>query len=289
MKQNYFLLLIAVVAVNISGCKKIIDYLGDDPGGVAGNCRIERITNADSLVVVSDPSLPKQFFENTTFFNYDARGNLTHIHALLNDVGEEYRYDPFGFDSYFKYDSENRLVLYLEAVDTSWADPNLLTVLRWHKYTYVDSHTIIDTIGTYVSSHLNDNNVPDSGFSPETTSVERIKLDFWGRIIQVDYISSSSPSSDFYSYNAAGNLDGAGTYTNKLSILQTSKTLMFIRRNYSVNTLAGHATTFNSNKLPLDFTSPRYIPLIASLNFGLSDGETLEMDYDIRVFYRCDK
>jgi hypothetical protein len=86
-----------------------------------------------------------------------------------------------------------------------------------------------------------------------------------------------------YNYDANGNLVKPGvTYTNKTSMLQTNKTLMFISRDYSVNAPAGFATQFNSNKLPVKVNSGK-LPIFTR-------GGVSGVYYDnenIRVEYQC--
>lgn len=141
-----------------------------------------------------------------------------------------------------------------------------------------DGKTVVDSIGAYTESNTNENADWAYGYAD---FYSKITLDSYGRIVKEQFANGTVTN---YSYDNKGNLIKPGvTYTNKTNIFQTSKTLMFVTRDYSMNMATGYATQFNSNQLPVKFNSG-YLPLITKV-------ESVTLDpyehQNISVKYRC--
>ncbi|HRO44257.1 hypothetical protein [Agriterribacter sp.] len=274
MRKNFFLLTTALVLLSFSSCKKVWDYVKDHPNGTADNCSIEHLyftqyyTNNYSI-----DDLPNVLFDDTASFKYNSQGQLIAIDYASTKYDLTIDVHP-AIGHYFKYDTQGRLIAHIER-HSIWNDPdrgNMVGGLRGHRYVYVNDNTIIDSLFSYaVAASYNDDERVYGSFS----GASYITIDNFGRIVK--------DKNATYNYDANGNLVKPGvTYTNKTSMLQTNKTLMFISRDYSVNAPAGFATQFNSNKLPVKVNSGK-LPIFT--RGGLSG-----IYYDnenIRVKYQC--
>jgi hypothetical protein len=271
MRKNFFLLTTALVLLSFSSCKKVWDYVKDHPNGTADNCRIENIYFTQYYTNNFSPDdLPNVLFDDTASFKYNSSGQLIAIdyastkYDLTIDV-----YPAFG--RYFKYDNQGRLIAQVEKYSKFFED-SIVSGLHWHKFVYVNNNTIIDSLFNYASGP-SDND--DETVSGNFMDASNITIDNFGRIVK--------DRNATYNYDANGNLVKPGvTYTNKTSMLQTNKTLMFISRDYSVNAPAGFATQFNSNKLPVKVNSGK-LPIFTR-------GGVSGVYYDnenIRVEYQC--
>lgn len=269
MRKNFFLLTTALVLLSFSSCKKVWDYVKDHPNGTADNCRIENIYFTQYYY--SGPfDTPDLLFDDTASFKYNSRGQLIFIdyastkYNLTIDV-----YPVLGH--YFKYDNQGRLIAHIEQHSKSNDPDKGVGGLIGHRYVYVNDNTIIDSVFHYAGAAPDNDNETVSGIFIDASN---ITIDNFGRIVK--------DKNATYNYDANGNLVKPGvTYTNKTSMLQTNKTLMFISRDYSVNAPAGFATRFNSNQLPVKINSGK-IPIFTDGHSGVYyDNE------NIRVEYQC--
>lgn len=249
----------------LSGCKKLLDYITPRPDDEVSNCRIERITSnfMDTYAYEDDN------FKDTVWFAYNSQGNplsIKHRYSAMRD-------GIYSLDMLFKYDSKNRLILYLENYVSS-NDVNVYA-LFWHKYTYVGNHTVIDTTFEYAQGNLNLSDRPEY-FDEVGTEVTVYELDVFGRIKTAT--GGRSNMTINYNYDAHGNLIKPGiSYTNKTNLRQTSKVWMFITRDYSINSPVGNASKYNKEKLPVKLNSmPYFIDGFGDFDFN-----------DIEVKYKC--
>lgn len=293
------IILISVIALfTFSGCKKIWDYVKDHPGGIADNCRVEQLTYKFQF------EWGKTFYD-TSSIAYNASGNPVSMKYAVSRNPEMYE-ALRGWavpDRLLKYDDKNRLVVYIDCLanefeNGEWEEfpfPNpyplesgYVVALTWHKYTYVNSTLVTDSIWNRAGGKYLTQNIPDGGYLPRY--IEEYTLDTYGRIIKVDskcYISDSGIwvicGTEHFTYDASGNLVKQGvTYGNKKNILQTNKVWMFLARDYSVNAPQGQALSYNSNNLPVVFNkvAPPFLPaVIAWDGFG--------EDANARAYYKC--
>ena len=267
MKKNFFLLTVVLVLLSFSSCKKVWDYVKDHPNDTADNCRIENIYFTQYYY--SGPfDTPDLLFDDTASFKYNSQGQLISVDYASTKYNLTIDVNPV-LGHYFKYDNQGRLIAHIEQFLEF--DGGRLGSLFWHKFVYVNNNTIIDSAFTYAGG-FSDND--DETVSGSYAGASYIILDDFGRIVKDKKAT--------YNYDANGNLVKPGaTYTNKTSMLQTNKTLMFISRDYSVNAPAGFATRFNSNKLPVKINSGK-IPIFTDGHSGVYyDNE------NIRVEYQC--
>lgn len=218
---NCFLFLFFLMA--LSGCKKVLDYVKGHPNGVADRCRVEQLI-----------LLPNDYFgQDTVKFIYDDLGNPTNI------VYPRW----YGGNVAFRYDKAHRLRSYQRSTNSVGAD-------LWHKYNYVNSTRIIDTIFKNAHGDLTAER-PDSYAGIE---VRKCELDAYGRIIRVSLADGTVLYT--FEYDNRGNriIPGTGmtsaAYTDKINIHQTNKVWMLIDYNYSVNQLGWEVAKFNKNDLP---------------------------------------
>lgn len=283
MKKNLFLLIIASALLSLSSCKKVWDYVKDHPDGTADNCRIDKIYFSGYYV---DPSircdtcmdhLARVFFRDTADFKYNSKGQLAVIDYA--STKHELTIDAYPVINYvFGYDSRGRLAAFFENGEIlDWEGHKYVSGLFSHKYTYKSDNEVIDSVWTYSGGTINGEEIAVSvDVNTALKSVTLITLDSYGRIIK--------DGDKSYSYDASGNLVKPGvTYTGKKSLLQTNKALMFVNRNYSVNTEVGAATQFNSNQLPTKFNNHR-LPFFV---YDSNSGEYPDKDQNIVVKYIC--
>ena len=238
--RKIFLLTGVLALLSLTSCKKVWDYVKDHPNGYADNCKVDKIYFTEYFLddsQVTDDGQSVYFpFKDTANFNYNAKGQLISIDyaSFANHLNID-PYPTIGFA--FAYNSEGKLWAFFEH---GYIFNNRPVGRYGHTYTYVNDNLIIDSLFTYASI------LPDGKFTGGYRSADSIFLDSWGRIIKA--------GSKTYSYDASGNLIKPGVrYTSQKSIFQTDKTLMFITRDYSINTPVGVATQFNSNQLPVKF------------------------------------
>lgn len=268
MKKRIFLQAIfalTILLTGLSSCKKIWDEIKQHPNGKGDNCRVENIYFTGYY---TSQNFDNFIFNDTANFKYNGTNQLVSVDYASTKYHYYLSYPPFNY--YFKYDNSGRLQAYLENYTQ---DENITYALFWHKYTHVSATQIIDSVYSYANGRPSNSATPETG---DLHHIVKITLDTYGRVIKDEY------ASDFitYNYDGAGNLITPGvTYTSKTSIFQTNKTMMFIARDYSVNTQVGEATQYNSNQLPVKFTSQR-------LRFFVTQG-FVGYDQNISVSYKC--
>lgn len=255
-----------------SGCKKVWDYVKHHPGGTVSGCRVERITY--SFIEVAFPAGDYKTFGDTLNIAYNAAGNPVSMKYTSSRYPEIDSIDGFSADHIFKYDSQNRLLLFLEYVSD-----NQLGCINWHRYNYVNNNLVVDSIFGYGFGNYQVRDRPDGGISPYW--VIEYTLDDYGRIIKAREINWGYPMmvEKLFTYDASGNLVKPGvTYTGKTNIKQTNKVWMFLAKDFSVNAPAGEALFYNSNNLPTLFS--KGVPFFA---------EPFLTPYDAlaRVYYKC--
>lgn len=229
----------AVFLLFLSGCKKVLDYIIARPGGIAKNCRIERITSNRTFECTDMPRV------DTARFSYNAHGDPVSIKFSLSSKLEGC-YD-YPNDRSFKYDHKNRLIVFLEQGGDSWIE-NKVYALFWHKYTYENSNLIVDSIFEYAQG---DWRISDRPEYYDRTIVTTFELDNYGRIVRE--VGGSFDVDKTYAYDSNGNLVKPGvTYNNKINIRQTNRVWMFLDRDYSINSPVGAASTFHSSGLPVE-------------------------------------
>ncbi|MFT3747303.1 MAG: hypothetical protein QM768_03265 [Agriterribacter sp.] len=273
MRKILFLAIAVFTLATLPGCKKVWDYVKDHPNGTADNCRIEKIYFTERYVNPQD--LEIFIFNDTANFKYNTKGQLTSVDYASTKYG--YTVDAFPSINYaFVYDSQGRVLGFAE--DGIYYDENTIGGLFLHKYTYINATQVVDSIFTYAkATQFGDDLEVDIKEGREIL----ITLDNWGRIIKYGDTN--------YSYDASGNLVKPGvTYTSKKSIFQTNKVLMFVARDYSVNTPTGYATQFNSNQLPVKFNSG-FLPIFTqqSYPFESQNSESGYENQNVKVEYKC--
>lgn len=250
MKKNVaFVCTIVAVWLLSAGCKKIIDEIIKNPGGIAGDCRVEKLYT-DYKTEDGDGNL--LLIKDTVTVYYDNKGNPLSIRHSLVDwyLPEESK----GINSYFLYYPDGRLAVYLEnACSTQVGTATMYNAVFWHIYTY-EGTTVKESIFSYASGKLEIGAVP---INTEQITFQS-ELDVYGRIIQ--------SGSTFYEYDEKGNLakitGSDGTVIGspvvydltKYNIKQTHRTWMFSSRNFSVNAPLNAAPSYNNNKLPTALT-----------------------------------
>lgn len=262
-KTLFFAIIIATlwVITQLTGCKKVLDYIVHHPDGLASKCRIERITGSFRTSLIDD-SEEGVVVPDTAFFFYNAQGNPVKIEHPVSKAD----WIISSFDDAFRYDQSDRLIAFIEG-----AHPTVNYADAWHFYTYVNSHLIIDTTFYYANDNWTIKDKPDFYSHYFVTTYES---DAFGRIIK-----ETNPGGfvTTYSYDQNGNLIKPGvTYTNKTSMLQTNKVWMFLAKDYSVNAPQGAASQYNQFKLPVTL---KYLPSLWLFPDGKSE--------DILVNYQC--
>lgn len=190
------------------------------------------------------------FQQGSATFNYNSFGNPTSV--LFSNVGTG---NPHGL---FRYDIYNRLTDYIGSYSGA-TDPNNLPPTMvfeyWNRFVYADNNPasmpIRDTtraIGLYINGAFGQvSQIRTNDYSYDTQ----------GRITQIDTREGAFGMSKVnYVYDANGNLILPNvTYDMKRNYRTTSKVLMLIDRNYSVNN-PFVATTYNAEGYPTTFPVP---------------------------------
>jgi len=224
IKHILSLLLAASTGFIFTGCYKVIDYANHHKGDEMKLCRIEKM--------VFDQN------ENATAtISYNANNDPISIQQ-----GSSALFMPL--DYYFRYDQQNRLTDYMLVYY------HMTGAMVWHRYSYPDKKTIVDTQFNYVGIITD----PPPHSAP-TFYVVKYNLDQWGRIIR----STEGTSVANFTYDDEGNLVRPGiAYDHKINILRTSRTWMFIRKDYSMNNplpATVKIDNYNVYGLPLQYTS----------------------------------
>lgn len=193
-----------------------------------------------------------EFNSPTIKITYNAAGNPT-------DMLDSGFFNPTEIEYHFRYDKFNRLTDYY--MNYRGAGGGII----WHRYSYRDARTIVDTSYDYVG----DINSPDPPHSSFDTKLDIYKLDDLGRIIKdipVNTISDPAGDPIDYAYDDKGDLINSGvTYDDKINLFQTNNVWSFIYKDYSLhNPLQSKIFSlspmaypdYNSIGLPLEIDSP---------------------------------
>lgn len=249
-------LCICLTLVISVSCKKLWDHIKDHPDNPEDKCRIEYIAYR-----WGEPNEIRPDTVNITYDQYNNPLILKHS-ALLKPI-------PESQNMAFKYDSQHRLIAYIE-----YARPEFTYGLLWHRLVYVNKTTIMDTMFVYANGDFFNTDRPDPN---DYYHLKKISLDNYGRIIKIEDDQSAYPVITF-EYDSKGNLIKPGvTYTNKINIKQTNRVWMFITQDYSMNAPAGEADSYNNNNLPA--TAKKF-----SFTIYPSDLE----DQEVRIKYHCE-
>jgi hypothetical protein len=203
-------------------------------------------------------------------FSYNAAGQPTLIEAL---VPAAYNYQ----DYVFRYDNHGRLKDYIFTDGGGGTYAYL-----WDRYTYPNSHTIIDTTYEYQGTTADPNPIYPDRYNFFTT----ITLDGQGRISRFVFSSSSSSDTTYVHYDAQGDVISAGlSYDNKVNLYQLSPTWQLVYKNYSVHNPfipgATYIGAYDPYELPTLFETG---PMIHA------PGGLMVFSYNsMQVFYSCDK
>jgi hypothetical protein len=223
-----------------SGCQKELQSTNGDeipgtPLPTTGNyCRIESIW-------LNPGTLSQEF----RLIAYDQFENPTFITSPLVATGRPFRS--------FKYDSWHRLVGYLEGYSNNAFE-------TWHFYGFDAQGRIgVDSGYTFGSA------VTGKPTNYLYRTISNLSYDAQNRIVSSANVITPDPNhpmvppsmnTETWTYNAAGNREGAGiNYDNKLNLHRTNDIWMFLARDYSMNN-PFTATTYNSTGYPTVINVP---------------------------------
>ncbi len=228
MKKTFaFFFIASLFCISIlPGCKKIFDYLDDNPTADYTDCQIKEI------------SFPKGL-KATVTYNKDG-----------NPISVIYPYTDYDHPNFiFRYDNKKRLIESIQYYDNGTAE-------NWSRYLY-DSHGVI-IADTTVKGVVVENGIAIPDENAELR-VHRYVYDAQKRIVNVKVFWPRESETEFveepYEYDSNGNRQPDGSsmaYDDKMNIHRTHKVFMFIDRNYSRNNLTG-VTTYNSKYLPTQY------------------------------------
>lgn len=241
-----------------SGCKKLLDYIGEHPGqGGSNYCAIREFAYRGPYYNTWD----------TLKFSYNAAGNPVTI--MRNQTGTS------RLNYFFQYDKKNRLTNLIGG----YGNTPTSGLEIWNRYFYDASNRIVlDSV--YFFPELV-NGQPTAG---EYGSAYIVKYEYDGkdRVTKASY-EEGQPITyvETYSYDASGNKTG-NSYDNKVNFHQTNKIWMFLDREYSVNNPVTSASyTYNSTGLPVTISVSS-----GSLAF-LNPPEEDENYVDAAIKYDC--
>jgi len=231
---------ITFLFASTSSCRKLIDYIHDNPNAHDSLCRITRI------VVIGAADVP-----DTMDVTYNAKGNPIKM-AKSNWV-----YQFVNYDKHFRYDRFDRLTEYI----TTFAGTT--SVSLWHKYGYPRYNFITDTTMT-IGADLNQP-------TPIATDayyyyIVGYTIDGLGRIVK-HWAMPRAGSGDSASlitdivYDANGNLplyNANLKRDDKVNVFRTNKIWQFIFDDYSLNNAvpkgpSAPAVTYNNFGLPTSY------------------------------------
>jgi hypothetical protein len=240
----------------LSSCSKGIPF--KEPSEVVNACRIEAFKTSAQA-----GSLPF----STLSISYNTKGNPV---AILPDPPVI----ATGFYLHFRYDGYDRLTDYIISF------PDEPGAVIWHRYSYPDRQTIVDTSYDYVG--LIDGPPPTFSFD---TYVHVYRLDGLDRIIS----DNDAP----FQYDRNGNLIRTGvSYDNHVNFLRTNIVWMLINKDFSRNNpLNGvpnaltplQITGYNFYGLPLEFS------VAPGSNATTNVGDAFFFGFsDMQIVYACD-
>ncbi len=225
------LLFMATAFFLLAGCKKFYDYPNPSNGNVCDLCKITKL-------MVAGPS-----YTGGAAYEYDVtyntRGDVMSVVRLGFDPVH-----PGAIDQHFRYDRSGRLTdYYMNYAGNTGA-------VIWHRYSYPDRYSIVDSQFNYVGN-INDPEPPHTSFDMRF-SID--KVDSKGRIIKNFDYSSYPPPVGYFSYNSYGNLVLPGiSYDNKINPYRTNNTWQQVYNDYSMNNPnPGTIISYNEFGLPSD-------------------------------------
>jgi len=240
-----------------SACSKAVHF--QEPPEVVNGCRIESFT---TYAQDGQPSSPPVGLS----FTYNAAGNPLKILTSTPVANSPYDY-------HFRYDGFGRLTDYILNYS---GNPGAVI---WHRYSYPNVKTIVDTSYDYVG--LIDGPSPTYSFD---TYVDVYRLDEKDRII--------SDNDIHFQYDHNGNLVRSGvTYDNKVNLYRTNAVWLLINKDFSLNNALNsipndltsfQITGYNSQKLPLGFNVVPGNSYATKLNDGLHYFFT-----NLKIGYSC--
>ncbi|HEX2846146.1 MAG TPA: hypothetical protein VHN59_06330 [Chitinophagaceae bacterium] len=226
-KKLVTFLMSALVLAFLPGCKKVLDYIHDNPSADFTECQIQEIILPGGV-------------KGT--FTYNKHGDPVSV-IYTSNTSERPNFS-------FKYDNKRRLIESLEYYDNG-------VYKYWSRYKYNKDGLIISD-STYEAG-LIVNGAPIPGDAERL--VRNYTYDAQNRITKIVQHWPDSPESGEgeieWQYDANGNRQSEGpalTYDNKMNIHRTHKVFMFIDREYSRNNHIG-ATSYNAKYLPTQFGS----------------------------------
>lgn len=227
------LVLVAVILLQMTACKKLLDYIKHHPGQTVDSlCRIEKLTSYG--YGTSDT--------NTLYFKYNAQGNPD---SAVPPPAFKYLRPTY----LFRYDNLGRLTE-LGCVrfgdSTSGYAPGDGGAYHWTYYFYTGDK-ITSSSTYYAGGYINGQPIFKSlstFYFYEYDSLDRISK------VTARYPFQSPVVVETPTYNAAGNLTTYATNDHKINIFRTNKIWMFLARDYSMNNpLTG--ATYNWLGLPV--------------------------------------
>lgn len=249
------------LALLLFSCSKDGHFL--QPPEVVQGCRISALN-----VTAQNGLLPPK---STLFFNYDTAGRLVAMTDGAPVISTT-------FDYYFRYDHFGRLSDYIITTAGSTA------VLLWHRYSYPNLKTIVDT--TFDYQGLSTGPPPTS--APYSRDV--YTLDNEDRIISWNGVS--------FQYDRNGDLVRSGiTYDNKVNLYRTNPAFLLINRDYSLhNALYNYSLIYPYSPIPLDITGYNSfgLPLEFKVPFapgpyGIKLNDNFDFVFtDLQISYDCD-
>lgn len=257
MRDNIFPAIMAISLLAFTGCRKLCNDFVQHPELPPASCRIERIS-------FDVPMGHGEIESVQSVFSYNEYNNPV---LILLDISDS----PEPVDKAFRYDTENRLKVYLRYFRYGGRG-----TIFWHKYVYVNSMKVVDSVFVYASGDYLTNDRPDEYARVE---VRELTLDIRGRVIkEISRIETDSPVEKTFHYDLNGNLIKPGVnYSNKPNIRQTNKIWQFIDRDYSVNQPLGEVESFTIHNLPYTFR-----------DLVLSQSNVLDITPGAVVTYNCE-
>ena len=256
MKKTSGLLLglvIGCLAVSVTGCNKVFDYLNDGHGGHDQHnikYRVKKITGRGT----GDSAMAT--------FTYNKWGDPVSILMANPTTGR--------WNSHFKYDKQHRLTDYYTAYGDNIFD-------QWHKYYYDNKGSIVrDT--TYFFGYIGEDG---PATADKTRMVTHFEYDAYNRIsknIREILNNSHYVDTTTYTYDSQGNLIRPGiTYDNKLNVYRTHNVWMFIARDYSINN-PFIADAYNNGHLPVKLSQEGEYAWYGFIGSGMP-GNKVEIEY----------
>ena len=244
--SKFFLFALAVL-ITLPSCRKVYDFIHDNPDARDTLCRITRLTFS-----AYDPSIPQGNILQLGV-TYNAKGNPLSLTEI--NPGKPI----YTTELYFRYDRFDRLTDFMYTVaggpfydSTRPGDP-----LLWHKYSYPRPDIIVDTFIEYLTAPLNG---PPPIAQPGAT-IFLYKFNAAGKMIAsattTNLPNQPPPVFNLIAYDARGNRDLSVytniVYDNSINPYRTNKVWQLVFGDYSRNSpifTTSDATPTNQYGLP---------------------------------------